>query len=344
MIPDRSNAPVFVGEDVRLGAITPEEWDRTIQRAGASFILAHKRLTLWRRAQVLKGSKVRILRLLADGAIAGICIVRSRNGINTVRERLHLFPEYDVHWAQALQAVLRHVGTGFYRYGPADSISPPRSAELLQLAGVQITDVKPYTVHAVDFGRYAGWEDYERGLKPGIRNECRRAESRHGLHLASHSGRAIWPQIGGFARDLHRQPHRKGGRRAELRQVISIALSTATLRGEATMFAAVSDGRALARQYYVDFGKDRYYTAGAAARLQPSPAWWLTIRALREAYKRNPGGRVILGSFYPHLHDGSGDGLLDFRRRCGATSFDSDMFEFRYEAEAAQGISSDESP
>jgi hypothetical protein len=273
-----------------------------------------------------------MLKLLASGKDAGLCIVQTRNNIHTLRERLLLFPGQEAWWAPALSAVLEHIGSGTYRYGPSSSISPGRASELGLITGVSITDVKPYAVQAVDFSRYCSWTEYLYDLKPSIRNECRRAESRHELRFVAAAGSDIWRAIGRLVWRLHRQSHRKGHRLAELRQVLSLILSTATMRTSAKMFTATSGSKALAMQYHVDFGTDRYYVAGAAAHMQPSPAWWLTILAFKDAWERNPNGKVILGSFYPHLHDrNTGEGLLDFRRRCKSTSFESEIIEFKFE-------------
>lgn len=336
MIALPGNEPCFQVEEIEWGAVSAAEWDAAIQSARGSYLLAHRRLSIWRRSQQARGARVRVLKLLASDHEAGLCIVRSRNNIHTLRERLLLFPGQEAWWTSALSAVLEHIGTGTYRYGPSNSVSPGRAAELVLIPGVSIIDAKPYAVQAVDFSRYVSWNEYLHDLKPGIRNECRRAENRHALELVATSGRGIWRAIGRFALQLHRQPHRKGRRLAELRQVLSLVLSTATLRTSAMMFTATSGSEALATQYHVDFGSDRYYAAGAAAHMQPSPAWWLTIQAFKDAWERNPNGRVILGSFYPHLHDGkTGQGLLDFRRRCRATSFESEMLEFRFEREGS---------
>ncbi|MBF9150229.1 hypothetical protein [Novosphingobium jiangmenense] len=333
------NAPSFRVEEIDWGAVSATEWDTAIQSARGSYLLAHRRLSIWRRSQRARGAKVRVLKLLASGQEAGLCIVHSRDNIHTLRERLLLFPGQEMWWAPALSAVLEHIGSGTYRYGPSSSVSPSRASELGLVSGVSITDAKPYAVQAVDFSRYGSWNEYLYDLKPGIRNECRRAETRHDLELVATSGRGIWRAIGRFVLQLHRQPHRKGRRLAELRQVLSLILSTATLRTSTVMFTAASGSEALATQYHVDFGSDRYYAAGAATHMQPSPAWWLTIQAFKDAWERNPNGRVILGSFYPHLHDGkTGEGLLDFRRRCRAISFESEILEFRFQREEDQPV------
>lgn len=327
----QANSPSYLARDLAWSEISPIAWDQAVESAGGSYFLAYSRLRLWRQVQHARRVRVRILQLLLGDTLAGLCVVRSQAGRHIFHERLLLMPGHTAQWRLAFTAVLNHLGSGWYRYGPSNSIAPGRCAELQQIAGVHAVGPRAYAVQAVNFGAYPRWDDYLRDLKPGTRNECRRAENRHQLTLSVNRGRSIWRGAAHLALEMHRQPHRRGQRLDQFGQTLGLALSTATLGTSAAVFAAKSAGNPIALQYHVDFGGNRYYVAGAGPHMQPSPAWWLTLQVLKDAWETNPNGKVILGSFYPDLYDGTGKGLLDFRRRCRAVSFESEILEFRYQ-------------
>ena len=325
--------PQIVVVPLAWSAIDPIAWDTTTIAAGASYQVAHAQLAVWRRLQRLTGTRLHFLQLRFGDAVIGQCVVKHRRGVFAIRERLMLLPQHDDLWTDAMASVLEHLGTGRYRYGNSKSISSARDAQFAGMRGVTISRTVPYVVQAVDFSAHDDWESYWAMLKGNVRRNFRRAADEHDLWLATDHGKSILAHVPGFARALARQVHRKGARMQMLIDIRAMVMTMAGLANAAKLLRARSGRRTLAWQFHVAFGRDVYYVAGASERMQPSPAWWLTIKALHEAWTSNPGGKVVLGPFYPEIHDeANGGGILQWRRHCRARDFPGCVVHFDYTA------------
>lgn len=318
-------------EPVRWSEQDAPGWDSVVHLSRGSFQMASGRLRVWKTLQHLSGARVRVLRVRSHGKVIAQCAISSRGTHHVVRERLLLLPDYQPQWSDVWQAVMTHVGPGHYCYGNSASIDPPRQDALAAMPGVAITHVQPYFVQAVDFSIYPEWDSYWNNLRGNIRRNQRRALDEHALELISTRGHAILRQLPRMLYAQTRQDKRKGRIVHPLGELFSLASATIGMRDAATLLRARSASRDLAWQYHVNFGTDDYYLAGWSERLQPSPAWWLTVSAMQAAYHRSPTGRVVLGPFSPDLYDeASGSGLLQWRRFCLAQDFPAAIVWFDY--------------
>lgn len=318
--------------DTRWHAIDKAAWDHVAQAAGGSYLLAHGRLAVWRVMQRLAGNRVRFLQIMAGNLVAGQCVMVSRGGGHQVHERLMLLPEFAPFWSQAMQAVLGHAGRGIFRYGRSMSVAPSRREELAQISGVTIRQVTPYSLQVIEFADFADWGDYWRRLNSNVKRNVRGAEARHTLGLASDSGKTVLRLLPGFfktalGKDYNR--HRIMELVGDMRGLATIAIG---LREAAVMTRAFADSDNVAWQYHVGFGGTDYYVAGTSRRMQPSPAWWLTIKTFEKIWQNPDCQRIVLGNFFPDIYNESeGWGLLQWRKFCQARDFPSEIVEFSYE-------------
>lgn len=319
--------------DLSWRDIDRASWDDLALRAGSSYQLAYGRLSLWRIMLRVAGVRLRFLQLRADGTPIGLCVVSSKGLRHQVRERLLLLPEFEAHWSRAMRAVLAHIGPGSYVYGHSVSIASARHSDLEALSGVTLKYVSPYFVQAVDFSAFEDWDDYWKKLKGNIKRNFRRADEEFDLSLSVHTGSTILRRLPAYACVKVQQDRHFAAQIAALRDLRGLAVLALGLGDNARLQCAMSQGRPLSWQYFVRFGNDDYYVAAATRRLQPSPAWWLTVRALQEAAAHSRDGRVVLGPFYPEMHDGvTGNGLLQWRRFCQAQDFPSSIVRFEWRA------------
>lgn len=320
-------------EPLSWDAIDAADWDDMVRASGGSYQAAYAKLAPWRRFQRMSGARVSLLELRWEGLAIGVCVLSQKGGVARIRERIMLLPEHEDLWPEAMAAILAHVGPGRYSYGRSTSIAPAREAQIARLPGVTIASTSPYLIQAVDFGAFDDWDHYWTGLKGNIRRNLRRASEEYALDLQCQRGNAILGSLPAFALAIARQKHRKGALRATLADARAIAMTATGMGHSARLLRATSGSDNLAWQFHVSFGRDDYYVAGAARRLQPSPAWWLTVKALQDAWQRDPDRRVVLGPFYPHLHDETlGGGLLQWRKWCRAQDFPACVVEFDYAA------------
>lgn len=311
-----------IAERIAWSEVDPLAWDAQAAASGSTWQSAYGAMALWRRRQQLRGNKAVLVRLRAGDRFIGHCAVGRKHGANVFRDRLLLLPEAEPLWSDAMQAVVTLIGPGRYRYGTAGAIEPPRQHEIAGLADIQVRQARESFIQAIDFGRFADWNDYWMALNGNVRRAVVHAEKIANLRAATHSGTRALRHLPGFIRSASAVRERKGALALNLRDLAQLGSACIWFGDSATLLSAQIDGRTCVAQFHARFGSDTHYLVGATSRDGPAVAWWLTMQAVRAAYDHAPKGRLVLGPFDPSIHDEAiGGGLLRWRRSCRVTDF-----------------------
>jgi hypothetical protein len=327
----------IVAIELKPSSIDADAWDEFAQQCGGSFRSAQAHMAAW-QLKKLGRYRLRFFELQgADGsgrAKIGQCAVAiDRRGEESLFiDRLQLLsPEGDVAiWVAAMRAILAKVGPGNYQYGWAQNLEPPREDVLSELPGVKISEVSPIVVQAVDFGKWASWDEYYRGIGENNRRNAKSAQKKfEDIQVETKMGLGALSMVPALMRLRVSMGERKG---LNLRVPASVLGYLANIVGfpRYVMTSIVTGGgRVLFSFYGVEFGQFTYYLEGASAPNNGGGAWYLLIAMLKRAYDRAPHGKFIMGYVDYAVHrEEVGGGLLRSRRSCRVTDYPTSVIRF----------------
>ena len=154
------------------------DWDDFAARCGASPYCARNYLRIY---GLLYGLHLFEFVQHQDGVQTkiGQCAVVGGRRARRFCDGVQLLPGFDHYWNNAVAAVLQMVGPGRYHYGSGWRLETPREKELDGLTGVSIDHIQRVVVEAVDFSRWASWEEYSRSISNNARRNAKRAINMH---------------------------------------------------------------------------------------------------------------------------------------------------------------------
>lgn len=312
-------------------------WDRFAIECGASFrvslreVEAH-RFRYIRSERLLRFSVYTRDRSGGKGRRIGQCAVALSGAGGRFVDRLMLLPGHGVEWPQALQAVLDLLPPGEYLYGWELNFEPSRESEIASIRGVQVRDVRPITVHAVEFWRWDSWDAYYRAISENVRRNVRkstrdlpslRIQGRKGLRSV-----ALLPKLLGLREVMYR---RKGLTFDRRQAGLSAMLQTLLHGGRAFTALAMDGSRALAGFRGIIFGSNTYYLDGGSVAGEGGASWLLMTEMLRSAYARHPKGLFVMGYVdFDKYEEARGSGLLRQRQSCRATGSETSIVRFEW--------------
>ncbi len=330
-------APSFTAVERSPLAVNPRSWDRFAESCGASLRSSHAHMMAW----TIKNLGFYRLRLFevyvgsgGDGRKIGQCAIgAARVGPNAIFiDRLQLLPEHEASWRLAMEAILTKAGGGQYDYGWVLSLEAPREAELAQIAGVEMDEVRPLVVHAVDFAQWSNWDAYYSAISENSRRNAKSAlKNFKTVEVKTRSGIGAVRFVPAIMRLRSGISERKGLDIKESGAAIGYAATILSCPRYMTASVVSGDGMNLACFYGAEFGQNTYYLEGGSAQKNGGTAWHLLIAMLRRTYERTPTGKLIMGYVDYSTHDEEKSaGLLRSRQACRVSDYATSTLKFRY--------------
>jgi hypothetical protein len=283
-------------------------------------------------ASGLDTQNVKIFEFYQSGQKVGQCAVGVTASERTFLDGLALKPDTDLAWLNCMAAVLARLGPGQYRYGWHLTLEHGREGDLESLPGVTVESVSPFTVQAVDFRRWANWDEYWASTSSNTRRNAKRGEKAE-LKVAVRTGFSCLLNVVAIARLRSVMYERKGIEFDRLRTVAAYVGGHITAP-QYRLAAIASEGKQpLAGFIGYEFGTHTYYLAGGSRGSNNGAAWYLQKQMLQRAWERSEGcAKFILGYVDYAIHDESvGGGLLRSRRSVNASDHETSIVTFRYE-------------
>jgi hypothetical protein len=317
---------------LRLRECDPDEWDAFAQACGCSFRSGHS----WLRAWALKWRiryRLHVLELRASGRRIGRCAVGVGARERIFLDRLQLAPDAGPDlWAEAMAAVLAHLGPGRYRYGWQLNLEPCRAAALRRLAGVTVETVQPLTVQAVDFRQWPSWDAYWKSTSNNTRRNAKRADA-EGLRIEVRRGLASLRHAVPLVR-LRSLMYERKGIRFEALKVLATYVAAYLGSPRYTLTSLVTDDeQALAGFSGMEFGPHTYYIDGGSRPANKGAAWALQRSMLQRAWERHPGRALFVMGYvdYATHDDAVGGGLLRSRKAVRASDYNTSVVTFSFQ-------------
>ncbi|MBZ6079396.1 hypothetical protein [Microvirga puerhi] len=228
-------------------------------------------------------------------------------------------------------AVLKHVGPGRYRYGWHLNLEQAREEDLRDVPGIEMENIRPLTVHAVDFRRWSNWDEYWAGTSNNTRRNAKRAEKAD-LHVQTRVGLKCLLHVSAIIRLRSVMYERKGIQFDWIRALLSYIGGHLTAPSHRISAIISEMGQPQAAFIGFEFGTHTYYIAGGSQPSNNGVAWYLQKLMLYRAWERT-GGRAtyIMGHVDYETHDETiGGGLLRSRRAVNASNYETSVITFRY--------------
>lgn len=316
---------IYVRE-LRRHAEAADEWNTAARRSGAGYVGEWHQARAWAYKRFPR-MRLRMFEIFTDspgpGARRSQCrvgqcaVAVSRDG-GTFLDRLQLEPGHESSWSEAMRAVLSNLGPGRYEYGWPESLEPPREGELGQMAGVAVTQVRPLTVHSIEFSAWPTWDAYFRAVSTNVRRNVKKAQTGFpDLTVEWRSGISGISQVRSLIRLRSQTYGRKGLGFGAPAAVLSTVANLASAGPASFTAVARGGGRELAAVSGIRFGANTYYRDGGSVADNGGAAWHLLMAVIERAFCEHGQGRLVMGYLDPRIHDESvSGGLLRQRRSC----------------------------
>jgi hypothetical protein len=299
------------------------DWDDFAARCGASPYCARNYLRiygllyglhLFEFVQHQDGVQTKI------GQCAVVCGRRARRFLDGIQ----LLPGFDHYWNNAVAAVLQVVGPGRYHYGSGWRLETPREKELDGLTGVSIDHIQRVVVEAVDFSRWASWEEYSRSISINARRNAKRAINMHS-DVTLVFRRGLWTMVSVPCLTWLRRLmlRRKGGEFSMLQGLSALVRPLVWQR--CTVSASVRVGKRTTAVFSgIEFGPNTYFIQGACRVPNNGTAWHMFLTLLRDAFERSPHGKFIMGA------NNEAAGPTRFQQECRTSAYLTSIVQFTY--------------
>ena len=302
-------------------------WDDFAIRCGGSFRTAYHAA---RAAQIAWGcNRLARLMILRDGIRVGQIAVAARLADRYFVEGIQMLPGTPSRWRSMMQAVLRFLGPGNYHYGSPWSLEPARDRDVLTIGKICIRSSQPIDVFAIDFARWASWEDYLKAVSSNAkRNASKAMRTVDDLSFDHRSGLGCLRHAGQHVRLRHGLYTRKRLSPRLLRFVTRFAMRVVVLKRCCFSVTATGAGEVIAAFGGVRFGSNIYYLESGALRQNNGVSWLMMLRLIRQSYQRAPAGAFVTGY---HRHGTPlSPGLEAFRAQCCAAAHPTSEILFSY--------------
>ncbi|WP_428491965.1 hypothetical protein [Rhodopila sp.] len=316
-------------------------WDDFAIRCGGSFRTAYP---AGRIAQIGWGChRLTRLMILRDGIRVGQTAVAVGLVNRYFVEGIQMFPGTPSRWRSIMQAVLRFLGPGNYRYGSPWSLEPARDRDLLAIGQICIKSSHPIDVFAIDFARWPSWEDYLKAVSSNAKRNAKKAmrtfddlsfDHRTGLGCLRHAGPHVRLRYGLYTR--------KRLSPRVLRFATRFTVRVSVLKRRCFSITATGAGEVIAAFGGIRFGSNVYYLESSARKNNNGVSWLMMLRLIKQSYQRAPAGAFVTGY---HRHGTPlSPGLEVFRAQCCAVAHPTSEILFSYAAtEPAQPQQRDQS-
>jgi hypothetical protein len=324
-----------VATEVRLGGIDRAAWNAAAARSGASWRMALQNLRIT-GAKLMMSGRLKLFEFheMRSGAAVriGQCAVIQRANAFEFCDRLQLAPEHCDKWSAAMEAVLRRLGPGAYKYGWEWNLEPAREDAFARISGVKVISVRPITVQGVEFSRWPSWEVYWRQVSNNSRRDFARADKTYpDLRIVVRRGFSALRGCFALVRARAAMYRRKGLEFDSVRALTSCMAGVIFSPGSSVLAFAASGDRILSILHGFEFGETTYYVAGASGQGVNGAGWRLQLSMIKAAYDRHPDGKFLLGYVDYALHDEAiGGDLLRSRRAVRATDWPTSEVCFAY--------------
>ncbi|MBU8541459.1 GNAT family N-acetyltransferase [Falsiroseomonas tokyonensis] len=317
-------APAVTVRRVRLASSSVRDWEDFAGRCGASHHCAMGHIRFWRIF-----CRVELFEVFRSGdswcSKIGQCAVAIGPRSRRFLDSLQLLPGHQDCWTGAMAAVLRALGPGTYRYGSTWSLERSRDQDLRDLAGVSIDHVACLAVQAVDFARWASWDQYLSAVSNNARRNAKKAAQCHpDIVLTIHEGLDMLGKVQLLTRLRGAMCRRKKLRFNMPRQWMRAFLRALIWRRQAFIATVGVCGQTLAMFSGIHFGGNTYYLEGAAPADNEGASWYLMLAMLRQSHEQNPEGRFVMGVADPDAN------LSRSRDQCRVSEHPASVIAFRY--------------
>ncbi|WP_187371456.1 hypothetical protein [Methylobacterium oryzihabitans] len=280
-------------------AATPAEWDRFAQDCDASFWGASGGMRMW---QLKLHGLFRLRRLdvvLARGGERrkiGQCAVGVGLRLRVFSDGLQLRPGDAALWPAAMRAVIDALGPGRYVYGSFWSLEAPRERALAALPGVTLVAARPLAVEAVEFGRFATWDECLRAVSRNVVRNARKARAAEPPPvLHQRAGLRALGLLPALLRLRGSMYGRKAVPFSRARAAATYLLRCGLLGRRAGAALLCADGAPLAAAGTVGFGRNLFYLDGGSSEVRPGAGWYLLLHLMQQWQAAHPGGRFVMG-------------------------------------------------
>ena len=308
----------------------PHWWDANVSRAGAIWELQSQRIRMGAAYRPGQFRPLYVHPAGAPGTPLAQCLAKRSNG-GWVIEQLILAQGGGFGWGEAMQAVLTHLGPGFYRYGHSWSLDCSREADLRALAGVTVGKVRPITVHVIENELWASDEAWLGDISTNVKRNLRRArEADPPVVTRWRSGRSALQSLRIFVQTRDATMRRLG---SPTRQTIEMIRRGIVWLGGPTgllVGIAVAGTRRLASIAGYEMGGNFYYVMGGSVPDNGGASWTLLVEAVMEWRRRHPAGRFVLGFLDESLDGVQREGLLRQRQSVRKSDFTTALVRFEY--------------
>ncbi len=321
---------------VEISSATPDEWDEFAALSKASYRCLYRAASLWRfETEAL--SRIRRLSLFVGEGTGrlkiGQCALSIGSRCSVFQDSLQLMPEYADKWADAMQAVLRFLGTGNYIYGSDWNLEKCRESEVGAIDGATVTSVWPVDIVAVDFRDWASWDDYYKAVSTNAKRNVKKAiKTYDNLEIRRSRG---WPAFGDIIA-LEKSRHRLFARKNVKSSLILLLLRTgfrqvATLNYSAAR-CLVDGQNPLAYFLDIKLGTICFYLEAASDYGSSGASAYLLKSVIEIHFQATEGQGVFI--FGPDDHRQAGDpiweGLVRSRQQWKAKAYPTSVLQFSY--------------
>jgi hypothetical protein len=303
-------------------------WNDFATRCGGSFRFAYRATLAWQFDYHIPLRVRRVSCFIGRKKIAQVAIGISRHR-RVFAEGLALLPEHQTLWAAVMKAIFDHFGAGTYHYGSPWSLERSREQDLRWIHGVALISVLPITVFAIDFSRWASWEDYIRAISSNARRNARRAANDSVLIRCNSGMMALSDahHLFRLSRDLCRRKNLKFSLTNKLLRFITRVYA---MKHYHFVAVAYRSQRVLAVLSGISFGKNTYYIESGALKDNRGSSWLLMLDMIRQAYDRSPNGHFVTGFWRSDTEIVAKEGLEFFRHQCQSHPEETSEIIFRY--------------
>jgi hypothetical protein len=325
-----SNNLVVVSElQVKHSTFLTAGWDEFAHRCDGSFLCSQGYVLAMR----WRGNRLRIFEFFAGDRKVGQCAVAQRLG--RAREFIFmdsilLLPGEEFRWTTAMEAVLRAIGPGRYRYGSESNTAASRRAHFEEIHGVTVLSTKDIEVHAVDFSTWPDWDSYKRAMSTNAkRNAAKAVKSDPGLRIERFRGlrliRCAFQLV-----MMRRRTYRRKGAELRIGDALEFLRRMALLRRYVVVDRVDFRGRHTAYAFGLRFGGQYFYIHGACVPDNGGSAWYLLTELLRETKSTCPNGKFLMGCDTQKKQTKGWDNVLLQRQQCKVAGFPTSIVNFRY--------------
>lgn len=319
-----------------------DQWDEFAKDCDASFRCCYTGARLWQFEHDPLSRIERLDLFLQLGSTRmkiGQCSVGVGRNFMVFTDTIQILPAFENCWFQCMQAVLRHLGPGRYRYGSEWTIAPCRASAVSEMAGVTGVRARFVDVFAIDFRRWADFDTYVQSISTNAKRNINKARKTYDhLEVQERTKMGVFLNILPLQRLRHRLFLKKGVKSSLIALFARSALRTLATPHYSSAAILAHGSQTLARYLQITFGRNSFYMEAAADGDHPYASSYLLREMVKRSFERSNGvGHFVMG---PDDHGQSGtaswDGLARSRLQWNASPHPTSILEFEYSGPVAR--------